>query len=513
MPAPSGVGFEVIFAVSLIGLLAAAYVVGRLRRLAPAEEDRLVVEEARLAARRRARARARFRRILTGAVQPRRPAPATGLRDLRAIAGRSVRDLAGGAAESAKRLGTGAAEGTRRIGAGAAEGARWAGAGAAEGARRAGAGAIGGVRDVAVSVGRRVSETRAAAASRLEARSRERVRLRERRERELRVRQRAERERGERERSARERSRRGIDRARPERPLATSSGRPIAFRREGESIASRVRQVFRRGVPGDVEWHRLEEALILADTGIGPARRIVDRVRRSFDRRSDPVDLLVRQIAGLFAEDPPLRLPKEFAVILVVGVNGTGKTSTIGKLAHSLAHRGRRVALAASDTFRAAAIPQLAYWADVAGAELVAQERGADPAAVAFDAARAARTRGQDVLIVDTAGRIHTRQPLMDELAKVQRALVKSAGKVDEVLLVLDATTGQNGIAQADVFVEAVDVTGIALTKLDGTAKGGVVLAIREAFDLPVKLVGTGEGVDDLRSFDAMEFARTLVGR
>jgi fused signal recognition particle receptor len=194
-------------------------------------------------------------------------------------------------------------------------------------------------------------------------------------------------------------------------------------------------------------------------------------------------------------------------------VNGTGKTTTIGKLAHHLRERGRKVGVANSDTFRAAAGEQLGAWAERAGADLVSQKRGSDPGAVAFDAVEAARARDHDVLIVDTAGRLHSRRPLMDELQKVGRVLEKVLGKPpDEVLLVMDATTGQNGIAQARTFTEAVGVTGIALTKMDGTAKGGVVLAIRQELGLPVKLVGTGEKIEDLEAFDPQRYAASLVG-
>jgi fused signal recognition particle receptor len=196
---------------------------------------------------------------------------------------------------------------------------------------------------------------------------------------------------------------------------------------------------------------------------------------------------------------------------MVVGVNGTGKTTTIGKLAHMLTSAGRSVTVAASDTYRAAAGEQLETWARRSGAHLVGQGRGADPGAVAFDAVQSARARGADVLIVDTAGRLHTRQPLMDELAKVRRVLEKAAGDVEEVLLVVDATTGQNGLQQARVFAEAVNVTGVALTKLDGTAKGGIVLAVREELGVPVKFVGTGEGIEDLQAFDSKAFAERLL--
>jgi fused signal recognition particle receptor len=193
-------------------------------------------------------------------------------------------------------------------------------------------------------------------------------------------------------------------------------------------------------------------------------------------------------------------------------VNGTGKTTTIGKLAHRLGSEGRSVAVANSDTFRAAAGEQVGEWAKRAGADLVTQERGGDPGAVAYDAVEAARARGRDVLIVDTAGRLHSKQPLMDELSKVRRVLEKAAGKPpDEVLLVVDATTGQNGLAQARAFTDAVGVTGVALTKMDGTARGGIVLAVREDLGIPVKLVGTGEKLEDLEPFQATAFARSLV--
>jgi fused signal recognition particle receptor len=198
---------------------------------------------------------------------------------------------------------------------------------------------------------------------------------------------------------------------------------------------------------------------------------------------------------------------------MVVGVNGAGKTTTIGKLAARLARDGKQVSLAGSDTFRAAASEQLDVWAQRSGAHLVSQSRGADPGSVAFDAVKAAESRGSNVLIVDTAGRLHTKEPLMEELKKVRRVIEKAAGHPpDETLLVLDATTGQNGIAQARAFTEAVEVTGVALTKLDGTAKGGVVLAVREELGVPVKLVGTGETLEALEPFEPKAFADRLLG-
>jgi fused signal recognition particle receptor len=199
-------------------------------------------------------------------------------------------------------------------------------------------------------------------------------------------------------------------------------------------------------------------------------------------------------------------------VILVVGVNGTGKTTTIGKLAEKLREHGHSVLLAAADTFRAAAEEQLEIWAQRSGADFVGSSRGGDPAAVAFDAIEAATARGRDVVVVDTAGRLHTQTNLMEELAKVRRVIERRLpGAPHETLLVVDATTGQNGLQQARLFGEAVDVTGVALTKLDGSAKGGVALAIAHELGLPVKLVGVGEGLDDLRPFDPDDFARALL--
>jgi fused signal recognition particle receptor len=201
-------------------------------------------------------------------------------------------------------------------------------------------------------------------------------------------------------------------------------------------------------------------------------------------------------------------------VILIVGVNGTGKTTTIGKLASRLREHGHAVILAAADTFRAAAEEQLEIWADRAGADFVGSERGGDPAAVAYDAIDAATARGRDVVIVDTAGRLHTQTNLMEELAKIRRVIERRLqGAPHETLLIVDATTGQNGLQQARLFSEAVDVSGVALTKLDGSAKGGVALAIAHELGLPVKLVGVGEGIEDLRPFDPDDFARALLTR
>jgi len=280
----------------------------------------------------------------------------------------------------------------------------------------------------------------------------------------------------------------------------------------GAGLGTRVRALFAGRSMGDEDWGLLEDLLVKADVGPAVAATMVKAVRERYDDGADPAALLEDEIVRILGEDGALHLPADhLAVLMVVGVNGAGKTTTIGKLAARLAAEGRDVSVANSDTFRAAASEQLDVWARRAGVQMVSQERGADPGAVAFDAVQSARARGVDVLIVDTAGRLHTRTPLMDELRKVKRVLEKAAGRVDEVLLVLDATTGQNGMAQATAFTEAVEVTGVALAKLDGTAKGGIVLAVRERLGVPVKLVGTGEGIGDLQAFDARAFARRIL--
>jgi len=257
----------------------------------------------------------------------------------------------------------------------------------------------------------------------------------------------------------------------------------------------------------DASWERLEEALIFADVGVRATAELVRRL----EARQDLTELneaLAEEIAALFGEPPILDMAHAPAVILVVGVNGTGKTTTIGKLANKLREHGRSVTLGAADTFRAAAEEQLEIWAQRAEARFVGGERGGDPAAVAFDAVGA----DTDVVIVDTAGRLHTQTNLMDELAKVRRVIAgRREGAPHEVLLVVDATTGQNGLQQARLFKDAVGVTGVALTKLDGSAKGGIAVAIAFELGLPVKLVGVGEGLDDLRPFDPHDFARALV--
>jgi fused signal recognition particle receptor len=263
----------------------------------------------------------------------------------------------------------------------------------------------------------------------------------------------------------------------------------------------------------DEAWERLEEALIRGDVGVPATAELVRRLEARGEIGSLP-DALAEEVELLFGDAPTLAVHGDPPrVILVVGVNGTGKTTTIGKLAAKLAEHGRSVILGAADTFRAAAEEQLEIWAERAGADFVGAARGSDPAAVAFDAVEAARARGKDVVIVDTAGRLHTQSNLMDELAKVTRVLAgRIEGAPHETLLVVDATTGQNGLQQARLFGETAGVTGVALTKLDGSAKGGVAVAIAHELGLPVKLIGVGEGLNDLHPFDAHDFARALVG-
>jgi fused signal recognition particle receptor len=266
--------------------------------------------------------------------------------------------------------------------------------------------------------------------------------------------------------------------------------------------------------PADDEaWERLEEALIAADVGVPTTAELVRRLEAR-PELGELSEALAEEAAVLLGEPGRLGLDGKPSVILIVGVNGTGKTTTIGKLASRLREHGHAVILAAADTFRAAAEEQLEIWADRAGADFVGSERGGDPAAVAYDAIDAATARGRDVVIVDTAGRLHTQTNLMEELAKIRRVIERRLqGAPHETLLIVDATTGQNGLQQARLFSEAVDVSGVALTKLDGSAKGGVALAIAHELGLPVKLVGVGEGIEDLRPFDPVDFARALLTR
>jgi fused signal recognition particle receptor len=269
-------------------------------------------------------------------------------------------------------------------------------------------------------------------------------------------------------------------------------------------------------------WEDIEDTLITADMGVGPARQLVEQLRTEVKvaGTSDPAEvrgLLRTDLVEMIGPDMDRTLHvarhgDRPSVVLVVGVNGTGKTTACGKLARSLIGDGQKVVLGAADTFRAAAADQLQTWGERVGADVVRSDReGADPASVAFEAVNVGIERGVDTVIVDTAGRLHTKAGLMDELGKIKRVIEKH-GTVDEVLLVLDATTGQNGLRQARVFAEVVDITGIILTKLDGTAKGGIVVAVQRELGVPVKLVGLGEGPDDLAFFDPGIFVDALLG-
>ena len=263
-------------------------------------------------------------------------------------------------------------------------------------------------------------------------------------------------------------------------------------------------------------FDELEESLIMADVGAVTSARICENLRKKVKEEglSDPAAVkgaLKEIIAQMLAGDEALNLSTKPSIILVIGVNGVGKTTTIGKLAHNLHEDGKKVLLAAADTFRAAAIDQLQIWADRAGVDLVKHGEGSDPAAVVFDAINAGKARGCDVVICDTAGRLHNKKNLMDELSKIARVIDREApGSAKEVLLVLDATTGQNALNQAKLFQEAAGLTGIILTKLDGSARGGVVIGIKEELNIPIKYIGVGEQIDDLRPFDSKDFVEAL---
>ncbi|HEX2058341.1 MAG TPA: signal recognition particle-docking protein FtsY [Actinomycetota bacterium] len=306
----------------------------------------------------------------------------------------------------------------------------------------------------------------------------------------------------------------------PEEPLPVEAPRPTLRERLAKSrkfFSDRLADAFGR-TPDEETWDDVEAALIQADVGVGTATKIVEglKERAREGKVTEPQEvksLLAQELVALFDADRDRGLVMASGgptVWLVVGVNGTGKTTTIGKLARDVSERGRSVSLAAADTFRAAADEQLGVWAERSRAQLVKHQHGADPGAVAFDAFQHARAREVDVLIVDTAGRLHTKTPLMDELGKVRRVIEKE-GEVHETLLVIDATAGQNGLVQAREFTQAAGVTGVVLTKLDGTAKGGIALAIEQDLGIPIKLIGVGEGIDDLEPFDPKTFVDALL--
>jgi fused signal recognition particle receptor len=304
-----------------------------------------------------------------------------------------------------------------------------------------------------------------------------------------------------------------------------SAGRLVRLRtrlsRSQNALGKSLLALLSRDALDDDAWEEIEDTLVTADVGVVPARQIVDDLRTKVKvlGSRDPVQvraMLKEELLGQIGVDGDRALRTEPhgnqpAVILVVGVNGTGKTTTCGKLARVIVGDGRTVLLGAADTFRAAAADQLQTWGSRVGAEVVRKAEGTDPASVAFEAVKQGIAGAVDTVIIDTAGRLHTKTGLMDELGKVKRVIEKQA-QVDEVILVLDATTGQNGLRQARVFAEVVNVTGIALTKLDGTAKGGIVIAVQRELGVPVKLVGLGEGPDDLAPFDPDAFVEAILG-
>jgi fused signal recognition particle receptor len=317
----------------------------------------------------------------------------------------------------------------------------------------------------------------------------------------------------------------GAPASQPEPPAATEERRIGRFRRLRENLR-KTRQALTSEIQAtlfedlsDETWERLEEALIYADVGAGTTARVVEQLEREATGGDiSGGEALTRRLTELLADiartgDDHIDLTAQPSIILVAGVNGTGKTTTVGKLAWHLRNElGRSVVVGAADTFRAAGVEQLELWAQRAGVAFVKGPPGADPGSVAYDTIAIARRDGADVAIIDTAGRLHTQDDLMAELAKVRRVIAKQIPEAPhETLLTVDATTGQNGLRQARMFSEAVDVTGLVLTKLDGTAKGGIALAIAHELGLPVKLIGVGEKLEDLRPFEPSEFAQALV--
>lgn len=286
------------------------------------------------------------------------------------------------------------------------------------------------------------------------------------------------------------------------------------------SFTEKVNNVFKNFRKVDEELlEELEEALILSDVGFDTSTKIIERLRDKIktDKIEDSEEVkkeLCNIISDILSEnDNSLSLNTKPSVILVVGVNGAGKTTSIGKMAASFKAEGKKVLVAAADTFRAAAIEQLEVWTERAGVEILKRPEGADPASVAFDAAKKAKDENYDIVIIDTAGRLHTKKNLMDELGKINRTVLKEIPDADiETLIVLDGTSGQNAVIQAKEFAEVTNITGIILTKLDGTAKGGVVIGICSELNIPVKFIGVGEGINDLQKFDSKEFAKALLG-
>ncbi|WP_281527388.1 signal recognition particle-docking protein FtsY [Ruminococcus champanellensis] len=292
------------------------------------------------------------------------------------------------------------------------------------------------------------------------------------------------------------------------------------LRKTKESMISGMQRVVNSFTKIDEDlFEQLEETMIMSDMGVETSVEICEKLRKRVKERgvTDPgkiMELIQEIISEMMGEDVALDLSTTPSIILVIGVNGAGKTTTIGKLCHQYKQQGKKVLVAAADTFRAAAIDQLEVWTQRAGVDLVKHAEGSDPAAVVFDAVTAAKARKTDVLICDTAGRLHNKKNLMEELRKINRIINQQAeGCAVETLLVLDATTGQNAVNQARLFNEVADITGIVLTKLDGTAKGGIVISIKNELDIPVKLIGVGEQIDDLQPFDSRSFVTALFER
>ncbi len=283
------------------------------------------------------------------------------------------------------------------------------------------------------------------------------------------------------------------------------------------AIVEKVDALFKKFVKVDEElFDELEELLISADIGVNTTEEILDSLRDTVkeQRIKEPEEVkaeLFKILKEMIGEHEPLNLSTKPSVILVIGVNGVGKTTSIGKISAELKSQGKKVVVAAADTFRAAAAEQLTVWCERAGVDIIKQGAGADPASVVFDAISAVKSRNADVLIIDTAGRLHNKKNLMDELAKIDRVINRELpDAAKETLLVLDATTGQNAVYQAKEFKEASKITGLVLTKLDGTAKGGIVISIRRELGIPVKFIGVGEKIDDMKPFDSTEFAKAL---
>ena len=284
-----------------------------------------------------------------------------------------------------------------------------------------------------------------------------------------------------------------------------------------ESMVKKMQKVVNSFTKIDEElFEQLEETMIMSDMGVDTSVQICEELRKRIKERgiTDPsviMELIQEIVAEMMGDDIELDLSSKPSVIMVIGVNGAGKTTTIGKMCHQFINDGKKVVVAAADTFRAAAIDQLQVWTDRAGADIVKHAEGSDPASVVFDAIAAAKARNCDVLICDTAGRLHNKKNLMDELAKMNRIIEREApDSSKEVLLVLDATTGQNAVNQARLFKEVAPISGIVLTKLDGTAKGGLVISIKNELGIPVKLIGVGEKIDDLQPFNSRDFVRAL---